>query len=264
MKQTPIEIIDKAKSVENYIMHHLANNFTEWHLPFGIHVPLSPIISLHAIMLFICALALLIIFCFLYEKNAIFPTGMTNLLEAFIVFIRDDICIPSLGTDDGRKMAPLFCTFFFFILGLNLMGLIPLFTTATANINVTGGLACITLFVMIGGAILKNGPIGFIKAFIPHGVPIPVLFILMPIEFIGMFIKGFALMIRLFANMLAGHIVIFCLLGLIVIVGYFAALPAVILALAIYILEILVAFLQAYIFTLLSAMFIGMIHHPAH
>ena len=117
---------------------------------------------------------------------------------------------------------------------------------------------------MILGAIYKNGIVGFIKAFIPHGVPIPVLVILIPIEFFGMFIKAFALMIRLFANMLAGHIIIFSLLGLIIIVGYVAAIPAVFLALVIYTLEILVAFLQAYIFTLLSAMFISMIHHPAH
>ncbi len=256
--------MDKAAAVENYIMHHIANNFEEWHLPFGVHVPLSHWLSLHAVMLLLCSAFCIITFCVLYKKNDIVPSGLTNLLESFVVFIRDEICVVSFGKEDGHKMAPLFCTFFFFILGLNLMGLIPLFSTATANINVTGGLASITLFVMIFGAIIKNGPIGFAKAFIPHGVPIPVLIILAPIEFMGMFIKAFALMVRLFANMLAGHIVIFSLLGLIIIVGKVAVLPSVVLALVIYLLEILVAFLQAYIFTLLSAMFIGMIHHPAH
>ena len=131
--------------------------------------------------------------------------------------------------------------------------------------NVTGALAGVTLFVMIFGAIHKNGFIGFIKTFIPHGVPFPVLIVLIPIEFAGMFIKAFALMIRLFANLLAGHIILFSLIGLIIIVGgKLVILPAVTMALAIYVLEVLVAFLQAYIFTLLSAMFVGMIHNPAH
>jgi len=143
------------------------------------------------------------------------------------------------------------------------MGLIPLFVTATANINVTGGLALITLSFMIIGTVIRNGMKGFCQAIIPSGVPIPVLFILVPIEIVGLFIKAFALMIRLFANMFAGHIVIFSLLGLVVLMGY-VALPAIFLALFINVLEILVAFLQAYIFTLLSAMFIGQMFHPAH
>jgi len=256
--------MDKAAAVEKYIMHHIANNYQEWHLPFGIHIPLSNYLSLHAVMLLLSSAFCIVFFCVLYKKNQAVPTGLTNLLETFVVFIRDEICIVSLGKEDGRKMTPLFCTFFFFILGLNLIGLVPFMATATANINVTFSLALITLLVMILGAIYKNGLIGFLNAFIPHGVPFPVLIILMPIEFMGMFIKAFALMVRLFANMLAGHIVIFSLLGLIIIVGYVAVLPAVLLALVIYLLEILVAFLQAYIFTLLSAMFIGMIHHPTH
>ena len=260
----PSSSVDKAKSVENYIMHHVANNFSEWHLPFGIHIPLSELVSLHAVMLVLCSIFLIIGFCVVYDKKKIVPTGFTNFLEVLVIFIRDEISVTCFGEKDGRKMAPLFCTFFFFILTLNIMGLIPLFSTATANVNVTGGLASIVLLIMILGAIFKNGIGGFMKAFIPHGVPVPVLIILIPIEFIGMFIKAFALMIRLFANLLAGHIIIFSLLGLIIIVGYVAVVPALVLALVIYTLEILVAFLQAYIFTLLSAMFISMIHNPSH
>jgi len=191
------------------------------------------------------------------------PHGLTNLLEVFVLFIRDQISIACLGEKDGRKMAPLFCGFFFFILGLNLMGLIPIFRAATGNVNVTAALALITLTFMIGGSIYKNGVVGFIKVFIPHGVPWPILFLLTPIEFIGMFIKAFALTIRLFANMLAGHIVIYALLGLIVIFGL-PALPAMGLAMGVYFLELFIAFLQAYIFTLLSAMFIGQTVNPEH
>ena len=160
-------------------------------------------------------------------------------------------------------MTPLFCTFFFFILGMNLMGMIPLFATATANVNVTFGLAFVTLCFMVFGAIYKNGFVGFLKAFIPSGVPAPILILLFPIEFLGLFIKAFALTIRLFANMLAGHIVILSLLGLVILMGL-GALPAVALAVFIDLLEVLVVFLQAYIFTLLSAMFIGQMYHPEH
>jgi F-type H+-transporting ATPase subunit a len=252
---------DLAGAVEQYIQSHV-QDAQEWHLPF-LHLHLPPFLTLHTIMLLLGGLFLLLLFGAAFRRPQRVPTGLANLLEVFVIFIRDQICIPCLGDADGRKMTPLFCTFFFFILFLNLMGLIPLFSTATANVSVTAGLATITLGFMIFGAMYKNGVGGFIKAFMPHGVPWPVLILLAPIEFLGLFIKAFALTIRLFANMLAGHIVIFALLGLVVMFGLYA-LPAIGLALCIYLLEILVAFLQAYIFTMLSAMFIGQMYHPAH
>ncbi len=249
--------------LEEYIMHHVLNS-KEWHLPFLPPIHLPGFLSLHALMLIFCAVFLIILFCGIYQRRSdIAPKGMTNFLEVLIVFIRDKISIECLGEEDGRKLAPLFCTFFFFILGLNLMGLIPVFSTATANVSVTGALAVITLSFMIFGAMYKNGVLQFFRSFIPHGVPAPILIILVPIEFLGLFIKAFALTIRLFANMLAGHIVILALLGLVVLLGA-AALPAILLAVFIGILEVFVAFLQAYIFTLLSAMFIGLTYHPQH
>jgi len=249
-------------NLEEYIMHHVVNSH-EWYLPFLKPIHLPEFLSLHGLMLLFCAAFLIVIFCILYRKKQDVPTGLTNLLETFVLFIRDEISIACLGKNDGRKMAPVFCTLFFFILGLNLMGLIPLFSTATANVNVTGALAFITLCFMILGGIYKNGIGGFFKAFMPPGVPWPILILLVPIEFLGLFIKAFALMIRLFANMLAGHIVIFALLGLTVVVGV-AALPTVGLAVFIGVLEVFVAVLQAYIFTLLSAMFIAQTYHPEH
>ena len=143
------------------------------------------------------------------------------------------------------------------------MGLVPLFSSATANVNVTGALAAITLCFMVFGSIYKNGIAGFFKVFIPSGVPVPILIILTPIEFLGLLIKSFALMIRLFANMLAGHIAILALLGLVVVLGL-AGLPMIVLALFISLVEVFVVFLQAYIFTLLSAIFIGQMYHPEH
>jgi F-type H+-transporting ATPase subunit a len=255
--------VDQAFDLENYINHHLMNS-TEWHLPFLPTIHLPEILSLHGLMLLIASSILIFLFVFLYNHKATVPSGMTNFLEVLVKFVRDDIAIQFLGEKDGRKMAPLFCTFFFLILTLNLMGLVPAFSTATANINVTGALASISLCFMIFGALYVNGPKGFLKALMPSGVPAPILVILLPIEFIGLFIKAFALMIRLFANLLAGHIVIFSLLGLVVLIGYVMVVPSILLALFINLLEILVAFLQAYVFTLLSAMFIGQMYHPDH
>ena len=253
--------MDRGAAVMDYVMHHVTDS-QHWALPFlDIHLP--PWISLHGVMLILGAIILSGLFAWAFRRPQPVPTGLANLLEVLVKFVRDQIAIANLGEEDGRKMAPLLCTFFFFILTLNLMGLIPLFSTATGNVNVTAGLALITLAVMIFGAIYKNGMGGFLHAFVPHGVPWPILIILVPIEFMGMFIKAFALTIRLFANMFAGHIVIFSLIGLVVTYGAFA-LPAVGLALAIYLLEILVAFLQAFVFTLLSAMFIAQVHHPEH
>jgi len=203
------------------------------------------------------------VFGVLYRKKDPVPSGLTNFFEILILFVRDQIAIANLGEKDGRKMAPLLLSLFFFILFLNLMGLIPIFTGATANVNVTAGLALVTLTVMIGGAIAKNGLVGFVHAFIPHGVPWPVMILLVPIEFIGMFIKAFALTMRLFANMLAGSIVVYSIIGLMVIFGA-AGAPSLLLGVAIYLLKVFVAFLQAFVFTLLSALFINQIHHPAH
>ena len=235
----------------------------EWSLPF-VTIPLPGVLSLHAVMLLLCGLFLVLIFGVAYRKDETPPRGLTNLLEIFILFVRDQIALPNIGEADGRRMTPFLCSMFFFILGLNLMGLIPLFATATANINVTAALAAVTLLFMIGGGIYRNGVGGFIKSFMPAGVPWPILVILFPIEVVGMFIKPFALTIRLFANMLAGHVVLFSLIGLAVTFGAVGALPAVAMAVGIYLLELLVAFLQAFIFTLLSALFIGSFLHPAH
>jgi F-type H+-transporting ATPase subunit a len=248
--------------IDQYIMHHVLNS-KEWHIPGLPTIHLPGFLSLHGVMVLICAGLLIIVFCFLYDKKARVPSGITNALEAVVQFIRDEIAIRNLGEEDGIKFTPLLCTFFFFILGLNLIGMIPVFSTATANINVTGALASIIFLLLTIGTILRNGFGGFIKALSPAGVPIFVLPIIFLLEVIGILIKPGALMIRLFANMLAGHMVILSLLGLVVMLGALA-LPAVVLAVGVSALEIFVAFLQAYIFTLLSAVFIGQMYHPEH
>lgn len=256
------EAVDKSQAVTDYIWSHLADGYS-WHLPFVDDIPLPTFFSLHAVMMLIAALFLIFVFCVYYRKHDPVPTGVTNLLEVFVIFIRDDISIPALGDHDGKRWTPLFCSFFFFILTLNLMGLIPLFVTATANAGVTTGLATLTLGFMIIGGLVKNGPLGLLQAFVPSGVPKLLLVLLVPLEMVGVLVKIFALTVRLFANLLAGHVVVYAVLGMVVMYGLIA-LPAALMALFITFIEILVAFLQAYIFTLLSALFIGQVWHPAH
>lgn len=253
---------DQPFQIDQYIMGHVLNSH-EWHLPFLSAIHLPKYLSLHAVMLLICAVILIWLFCFLYDKKQRVPTGLTNALEAFVQFIRDEIAIANMGQEDGVRFTPLLCTFFFFILGLNLIGLVPLFSTATANIMVTAGLASIVLVLLTVGTILRNGVQGFVHALIPSGLPAWLVPMIVLIEFMGLFLKSMALTIRLFANMLAGHMVILALLGLVIIVGI-AALPAVVLAVGVTALEVFVAFLQAYIFTMLSAVFIGQMYHPEH
>ena len=253
----------RTDALVDYVLHHVMDSH-EWHPVPGVHIHLPSWMSLHTMMMFIASAVLLYLFCVAYKKDEKVPSGLTNLLETLVVFVRDGIAIPCLGEKDGRSMTPMVCTFFFFILTCNLLSLIPIFATATGNINVTAALSLIVLLVMVFGAIWKNGIGGFFGAFMPHGLPIPVLLMVGPIEFVGIFVKCGALMIRLFANMLAGHIVLFSIIGLIYAMGSVFILPAVAMGFGIYVLEILVSFLQAYIFTLLATMFIGLVHHPAH
>lgn len=248
--------------LDTYILHHVLDSH-EWHIPFLPAIHLPSFLTLHTLMMFLSALLILFIFCVLYRKGDRVPKGLTNALETFVVFIRDQIAIPSLGEEDGIYYTPILCTLFFFILGMNLIGMVPLFASATANVNVTGPLAFLTFWLMTINTIRRNGPGGFFKALMPSGLKGPLLIFVAFMELIGIFIKNFALMIRLFANMLAGHMMILSLLGLVVLFGWIA-LPAVIIAVAISALEVFIAFLQAYIFILLSAVFVGQMYHPEH
>ena len=198
------------------------------------------------------------------------PKGLAAGVESIVLFIRDDIAEKNIG-HDGEKFTPLLCSFFFFILIAALTGLVPFTKTATGNIAVTLGLSFVSFLAMQYAGISRNGLVGHFKALIPPGLPFFLLPIMIPVEILSMFTKPFALMIRLFANMLAGHMVITTLLLLIPLMAKISTvfgigmIPVSLgLALFIMILEILVAFIQAYIFTLLTAIFIGMYAHPAH
>ncbi len=253
----------KSEAVQAYMMHHVMDSKVWAWLP-HFHTQLPYGLSVHAVMMMSVALLLVVVLGLLGRRKQTVPTGLLNAVEFFAKYIRDEMVIPFLGEKDGRKMAPMFCTLFFFILVMNLLGLVPCFYTATSNLGVTAALATITLGFMIFGAIYRNGVVAFFKGFAPPGIPGPMLIMIVPIEIVSMFIRAMALAIRLFANMLAGHLVIYSLLGMIVMFGFLYAWPALLGALGIYLLEVFVAFLQAYIFTLLSAIFIGERYHPAH
>lgn len=255
-------VAGKSAAVQAFIMHHMADSRAWSWLPTG-YQRLPAFLTLHGIMVIGSGLFLVVFLGMACRRPAGVPTGWTNCVEFFVKYIRDEMAIPFLGEEDGRRFTPLLCTFFFYILAMNLLGLIPCLYTATANINVTAGLASFTLFFMIAGALFRNGPVEFMKGFVPPGIPWYILILLVPIEIIGLFIRAAALAIRLFANELAGHLVVFSMLGMLIIYGGWA-LPVSLLAVLVFIQEVFVAFLQAYIFTLLSAVFIGQRYHPAH
>ncbi|HET7291413.1 MAG TPA: F0F1 ATP synthase subunit A [Vicinamibacteria bacterium] len=198
------------------------------------------------------------------------PKGLGTVVETFVVFIRDDIAEANIG-HDGHRFVPLLCSFFFFILVAALLGLLPFSATSTGNIAVTMGLALVSFIAQQYAGISKYGIFGHFKNLVPHGLPVALLPIMIPVEILSMFTKPFALMVRLFANMLAGHMVIAALLMLIPLMAQISAAFGILiapvsvgLALFIMLLELLVALIQAYIFTLLTAIFIGMYAHPAH
>ena len=196
------------------------------------------------------------------------PRGLLqNMLEVIILFIRDEVARPNIGKK-YKKFLPYLLTVFLFILFANLLGLVPFGSTATANLTVTATLAGFTFLVTH----LFASKDYWQHIFWPPGIPGFVKPILIPVEILGAFTKPFALAIRLFANMTAGHLVIFTLIGLIFLIaglfgtgaGLGTAVVSVSMALFIYLLELLVAFIQAYVFTMLSAIFIGMAVEEHH
>ncbi len=193
-------------------------------------------------------------------RNSLVPTGAARLFEPVIVFIRDDIAKPNIGSK-YKKYMPYLLTVFFFIFFLNILGLMPFGINVTGNIAITAALAIVT-FLLTQFTANKNY---WQHIFWMPGLPWPMKIIMMPIEVIGMFIKPFALLIRLFANMTAGHIVVMSLIAMIyVFKNIIGGIAFPFLTFVLYLLEILVAFLQAYIFAMLSAVYFGMANEEHH
>ena len=289
------------------IIGHVSNSSLEHpilHLPTIFGVDFS--ITKHVLMLGIVATLVFVAITwtvrkYLKQENPV-PSGFMTAIEAIVQFIRDSIVLPNVGKKYLNTWTPLILTFFFFIFAANAIGLVPIFdvigainrfifggssqdnsfvnsllhgsTTATGNYNVTAGLATITFFAIILAGSKAHGFINHWKNLAPSGLAWPIYIILIPIEVIGMFVRPFALTMRLAANMTGGHIAILAIVSFVFIfTGLFnsvfagigvGALVSVPLAVAISALEIIVIIVQAYVFTMLTAVFVGMainVHH---
>jgi F-type H+-transporting ATPase subunit a len=285
------------------IIHHVANSsVTEplIHLPTVFGIDLS--VTKHVMMLWVVALVLFTVVSWAVRRylkqDRLVPSGFMNGLEAVVVFVRDEIVQPNVGKKWVGTWAPLLLTFAFFIFAANVVGLIPIFdllglldhfvlhtgedsivkhlmhggTTATANYNVTAALATITFGAIIVAGSKAHGFITHWKNLVPHGLAWPIYILLIPIEIMGMFVRPFALTMRLAANMTGGHIAILALLSLVFLFaeigGAAAGIGAGVLTLPLSVgisgLEIIVVLVQAYVFTLLTAVFVGMAIHVHH
>lgn len=261
-----------AFSPQELLGHHVLDAQT-LELPFlgEVHLPTLHLgawdlpITRHVVMMWIAATIVLLVVGFAARRRARVPGRIQSLVEIMVLFVRDELARKSIGPD-GDRYVPFLLTVFFFILTCNYLGLVPYAATATSNISVTAGLALLALVMTQAAGIRQYGLAGHAKNLIPHGLPAWLLPIMIPVEILGVLTKPFALCVRLFANMTAGHVIILSLFSIIfllksVLFGVFISVPF---ALFIYGIELLVAFLQAYIFTMLTALFIGMSAHPAH
>lgn len=260
----------EEEGIADVIMHHIANS--EIHLPDWLH-SLQPAFEAlgitKAVLMMLIASAILIALMgtFLRSSRAgrEAPRGMANALEVLVVFVRDDIAIGNMGEKWGRRFTPFLLTLFFFILTCNLLGLVPGGFTATSNLNVTGTLAIISFFTFVVTGMYALGPVGYVKHMVPHGTPLLIAPVVVLLEIISMLVRPVALMIRLGANMTAGHIVILIILGFIFLFQSVAvSAVSVPLAVAITLLELIVALIQAYVFTLLTALYVGMLVADEH
>jgi F-type H+-transporting ATPase subunit a len=242
-----------AEGTINYDEDHHATNVK----------PIDFSITKNVVMIIVTGLLMLWLFTSLaksYAKNNGVPTGMGRFFEPIVLYIRDDIARPNIGEKRYRKYMPFLLTIFFFIWFLNMFGLTPLGINVTGNIAITFSLAIMTFLITnLTGTkdywMHQFNPLG---DSLPWYGKIPLYIILVPIELLGLFIKPFALLIRLYANMQAGHIVLMSLIGLMFIFKSWLGSPlSFALAFAISLIEILVALLQAYIFTMLSALYFG-------
>ena len=302
--QEPAAEAHRGFNAGETIIEHVSNSGHDHpliHLPSAFGIDFS--VTKHVFMLWLVAAIVFIIVTWYVRRylrqDRLIPSGFMNGLEAVVEFVRDTVVQPNVGHKWVNTWAPLILTFFTFILCSNAIGLIPLFdtlallgflfhtspdsflnrvihggTTATANFNVTAALATITFVSIIVAGSKAHGFVKHWKNIAPHGLNPLIYVILIPIEVIGMFVRPFALTMRLAANMTGGHIAILAILSFVFLftemfgraiagigVGMVVSVP---LAVGISALELIVVLVQAYVFTLLSAVFIGMAIHVHH
>jgi F-type H+-transporting ATPase subunit a len=247
--------------IDAILSHHLIDR----RIAYLFSVGSFPIyLTMHSLMMLIAAAVLVGAAIVARRQSGQVSTGLGNAFEMVIIYFRDEVVRPNLGAHADKYLS-YFLTLFFFILICNLIGLVPFGMTATSNIAVTGAMALLTFLLVVVSGIWEQGPVHFLKSFVPHGLPfwlVPFIFL---IEFLGLFTKALALSIRLFANMIAGHMLILVMLCMIFMFQTLWLAPiSVAGAAAISLLEVFVCFLQAYVFTLLTALFVGAAVNPQH
>jgi len=221
-------------------------------LPFGITV--------HLLMIWLSVLLIALMFMLSFRKRTPKVHGLAVPLEALVFFVRDDIVYPIMGEKKGEKWLPFYVTLFMFIVVLNCLGLIPAFKSATGNINVTLALAIVIFALMFITGFKNLGFLHFFTNMYPADTPWPIALFVAFLELFGTVIKSVILSLRLFANMFAGHLAILSFLILIFIIGPVSAIISVPFAVFTFSLEVIVALLQAFVFTLLSCIFITMVN----
>ncbi len=276
-KSEKAEPEEEKGSIAEHIFHHVQDEVV---VPIGFWAGARYIrldITKHVINMWIAAGILLIVVGLGARKRALVPKGGYNLLETFVMFVRDEISVKNIG-HHADLYTKYLCSAFFFILFMNLTSLLPIpavggfpgISAATGNISVTVVLALFTFVLTQIAGMRAQGAAGYWLHLVPSGVPKALWPLMFLIEFFGLFTKPFALTVRLFANMVAGHIVIFFLIALMlfIVVGpqwiggsLFISPVSVGFSLGIFMLELFVALVQAYVFTMLSALFIGMTQH---
>lgn len=247
--------------LEHVLSHHLIDRHLAYLFSIG-HIPIY--LTIHVLMMLIASTLMVIGMLVARRQSGTVSRGLANALELVILYFRDEVVRPNLG-EKGDKYLPYFLTLFFFILLCNLIGLIPYAMTPTSNVAVTGAMAFLTFALVNVSGIFELGPIHYIQSFVPHGLPWWLVPGIWGIEVLGLFTKALALCIRLFANMIAGHMLILVIISLIFIFNNLWVAPVSIgVAVAISVLEVFVGFLQAYVFTLLTALFVGAAVNPQH
>ena len=244
--------------IAGVLFHHILNGDTfqpffflhALKLPFGLTV--------HHLMLLLAAGLVLLGFLLGARKRDLKSKGLTVVLEALVLFVRDDIVYPIMGSKRGEKWLPFFSTLFIFLLTVNFLGLIPAFKSATGNITVTSAFAALILLLTLGTGLKSLGLQKFFKNLYPEGAVLPIGLFVALLEFAGIFIKSLVLSLRLFANMFAGHLAILSFLVLMFVLSPLFGVVSVPFSLFTYALEVLVALIQALVFTLLSCIFITM------
>jgi len=266
-----------GEQISHTILHHITNSH-EIEIPFygAVHLPEFPpifgidlSITKHVVMMWIAGLLLILFFSLAFRRRSMVPKGFANILEVGVIFVRDEIAVKTLGEKDGKRLSPYLLTVFFFIYTCNMLGLVPYAATATGNINVTGALALCTLVLVQVEGVRRHGFFKHYKHMLPGGLPawmFPVSILIFFIELLGFVVlKPFALMVRLFANMTAGHVAILAFISITFALKHvLAAGLSVPFALFVSLLELLVALIQAYVFTMLTSLFIGLSLHPSH